>query len=275
MQTTKFYRSGKFIYTFRWPIIILWLLILVSCIPFLPHLIDPFKTTGFVDEHSPSVNADNNLNKALRYNNKNKFLIIYHSSKLLAASPEFLNKIKDSLTDLEDFPIKHEILYPDKKHQISKDKHTAYAVVIIKTNKPISDKSLTQFKESIKTPSHMSVKIGGEPLFIESVNKQTQVDLYKADFIATPMAIITLLLVFGSVTAALLPIILGGGCALIILTTLYFLGHVFTLSIFTLNIALLLGLCLSLDYSLFIISRFRDELKNGLDIIACRKSNIF
>jgi RND superfamily putative drug exporter len=66
--------------------------------------------------------------------------------------------------------------------------------------------------------------------------------------------------------AAILPIILGGGCALIILTTLFFLGHAFTLSIFTLNIALLLGLCLSLDYSLFVISRFRDELKNGLDI---------
>ena len=47
---------------------------------------------------------------------------------------------------------------------------------------------------------------------------------------------------------------------------LYFLGHVFTLSIFTLNIALLLGLCLSLDYSLFIISRFCDELREGREI---------
>lgn len=44
------------------------------------------------------------------------------------------------------------------------------------------------------------------------------------------------------------------------------LGHLFTLSIFTINIALLLGLCLCLDYSLFFISRFRDELKNGLNI---------
>lgn len=80
------------------------------------------------------------------------------------------------------------------------------------------------------------------------------------------MAIIILLLVFGSLFAALLPVVLGGGCALIILTTLFFIGHVVTLSIFTLNIALLLGLCLSLDYSLFIISRFRDELKNHVHI---------
>ena len=267
MQNTKFYQLGKFIYCFRWPIIGLWLLIILSCIPFLPNLIAPFKTTGFIDEHSPSAGAENHLNKELRYNSNNKFVIIYHSPKLLATSSTFLNKIKNSLTDLEDFPIKHEILFPDNKNQISKDKHTAYVVVIIKTNKTITDKLLAQFKEAIKTPSHMTVQIGGEPLFIESVNEQTQRDLYKADFIATPMAIITLLFVFGSVIAALLPIVLGGGCALIILTTLYFLGHLFTLSIFTLNIALLLGLCLSLDYSLFIISRFRDELDNGLKIV--------
>ena len=163
--------------------------------------------------------------------------------------------------------MKHEIIYPDEKHQISKDKHTAYALIVLKTNKPISDSLLEEFMDSIKTPRNMTIKIGGEPVFIDNVTKQTQIDLYKADFIATPMAIITLLFVFGSLVAAMLPIVLGGGCALIILTTLYFIGHVATLSIFTLNIALLLGLCLSLDYALFIISRFRDELENGLSTL--------
>lgn len=267
MQKTKFYQLGKFIYRFRWPIIGIWLVLVLACIPFLPNLIAPFKTTGFIDENSPSAYAEQHLNKELGYNSKNKFLVIYHSSTLVATDSIYLKKIKKSLTDLEDFPIKHEIILPDSKHQISKDKHTAYVVIIIQTNKPISDKLLTQFKASIKTPSKMTVQIGGEPIFIESVNKQTQIDLYKADLIATPFAIITLLFVFGSLISALLPIVLGGGCALIILTTLFFLGHLFTLSIFTLNIALLLGLCLSLDYSLFIISRFRDELENGLDTI--------
>ena len=267
MQNTIFYKLGKFIYRFRWPVIGLWLLMLLSCIPFIPHIIDPFKTTGFIDENSPSAHAETYLNKKLGYNNNNKFLIIYHSPKLELSNSSSLNKIKKSLADLEDFPIKNEIILPDKKHQISKDKHTAYAVVILKTNKIITDKQLDQFKESIKKPSGMTVQKGGEPLFVESVNQQTQIDLYKADMVATPMAIITLIFVFGSLIAALLPIVLGGGCALIILTCLFFLGHLFDLSIFTLNIALLLGLCLSLDYSLFIISRFRDELENGLSTI--------
>ncbi|AWN74616.1 MMPL family transporter [Legionella anisa] len=260
------YRLGRFINKLRWPIIGLWLLAILLCIPFLPHIIDPFKTTGFIDESSSSAYAENYMNKKLGYNDKNKFLIMYHSNKLLATQDQFKKKIKKSLSDLEDFPIKHEIIYPDDKHQISKDKHTAYVVLIIKTNKQLSDDLLKQLTESIKKPSRMTMKIGGEPLFVQSVNKQTQTDLFKADMIAAPVAIITLILVFGSVIAATLPIILGGGCAIIILTTLYFLGHLFTLSIFTINIALLLGLCLCLDYSLFFISRFRDELKNGLNI---------
>ncbi|MCL9683473.1 MMPL family transporter [Legionella maioricensis] len=267
MQNIKFYLLGKFIYKLRWPIILLWVLILLSCLPFLPHIITPFKTTGFIDEHSSSAIAEERLDKELGYDSKNKLMIMYYSPNLLATNPLYLKKIKQSLADLEDFPLKHEIIFPDKKKQISKDKHTAYVVVIIKTNKPISDKLFDQFKASIKNPSNMTVQTGGEPFFIEKVTKQTQVDLYKADFIATPVAIITMILVFGSVVAAFLPVVLGGGCALIILTTLYFLGHLFTLSIFTLNIALLLGLCLSLDYSLFVISRFRDELDNGLNTI--------
>lgn len=263
-KKTISYTLGRLINKFRWPIIGLWILAISFCIPFIPNLITPFKTTGFIDERSESAKTELYMDKKLGYNNKNNFLIMYQSSKLVASDLEFINKIKQSLSNLKNFPIKHEIIYPDDKNQVSKDKHTTIVVVIIKTNKPLSDKQLDQFKDLIKKPSHMTVRFSGEPLFVESVNNQTQVDLFKADLIGTPVAIITLIIVFGSLVAATLPIILGGGCALIILTTLYFLGHYFTLSIFTINIAILLGLCLCLDYSLFFISRFRDELTNGL-----------
>ncbi|AUH72436.1 MMPL family transporter [Legionella sainthelensi] len=265
-KKTLSYRLGKLINKLRWPIIIFWVFVVLSCIPFLPHIIAPFKTTGFVDESSQSAKTELYMDKELGYDDKNQFIVMYHSTKLLATRSLFKKKMKESLSGLEDFPLKHEIIYPDDKHQISKDKHTAYVAIIIKTNEPINDQQLKQFKDSIKKPYNMTMQIGGEPLFVQNVNKQTQTDLYKADFIATPAAIVTLVVVFGSVVAATLPIILGGGCALIILTTLYFLGHFFTLSIFTINIALLLGLCLCLDYSLFFISRFRDELKNGSSV---------
>ncbi len=259
-----FYQIGKLINKFRWPVIIIWLFIILGCIPLLPQIMEPFKTTGFLDEHAESSKTKNYLNKQLGYIDSNNFIILYHSSKLLATDEAFLTKIKKSLEELKDFPIKHEILLPYKGHQISKDKHTAYVVVILKTQKPISDNLLKKFRHAIKQPAQMTMEIGGEPQFVAHVTRQTQIDLYKADLIGAPVAIITLILVFGSVIAATLPILLGGGCALIILNSLYLLGHYFTLSVFTINIALLLGLCLCLDYSLFFISRFRDELNNGL-----------
>lgn len=269
MKSTLFYKLGTFIYPYRWLIIVLWVFAVLGCVPFLSNIITPFKTTGFTDEHSGSAKAQQYLNKKLGYHQDNKFIIMYHSSTLLATDPRYLTKIKDSLSELKDFPIAHDVFYPDSnKKQISKDKHTAYVAIIIKRHQPLNDKLLAQFKSSIKTPTHMTVQLGGELIFVDEVNKQTEKDLYRVDFIATPAAIITLLFVFGSVVASLLPIALGGGCALLILILLYFLGHVYSLSIFTLNIALLLGLCLSLDYSLFVISRFCDELGEGRDIKA-------
>ncbi len=259
-----FYQAGKLINKFRWPIIILWLAVILICIPFLPHIMTPFKTTGFIDNNSSSAITNDFLNKKFGYDGNNKFLVLYYSPKLSMSNPLFLEKIKRSLADLDNFPVKHDIILPYEKQLVSKDKHTAYAVIIIKSKKPINNELVTQLKDSIKKPTNMTMKIGGEPLFVEAVTHQTQVDLYKADVIAAPIAIITLIFVFGSLVAAILPIILGGGCALIILSTLYFFGQHVTLSVFTINIALLLGLCLCLDYSLFFINRFRDELKNGL-----------
>lgn len=267
MKSGKFYRTGTFIYRFRWAIILLWLGIIFACLPLIPQIITPFKTTGFVDEKSQSVLSEQFLDKKLGYNKYNKFIIIYTSKTLSATEPLYIQKIKYSLSGLKDFPLKHTVFLPDSnKKRIAKDKHSSYVVVSLKTSEPINDEQLKKFKTAIKTPKNMTVSIGGEPIFEEDVSKQTQTDLYNADFIVAPLTLITLLLVFGSVCAAVLPVLLGGGCALIILTTLSLIAHTTTLSIFTLNIALLLGLCLSLDYSLFIISRFRDELHKGYTV---------
>jgi putative drug exporter of the RND superfamily len=261
MHSGLFYQIGKGIYKYCWPIILLWLIAVICCLPLIPNMMAPFKATGFIDIHSKSAQAEAYLNKELGYN-KNRFIILYTSRQNLADNTH-LDQIKKSLADLKHFPLQHEIIYPNEnKKQIAKDKHAAYAVVLFKHNQSIDSSLLRQFKLSIKTPPHMKVLLGGEPFFVQAVNEQTQKDLYHADFIATPASIVTLILVFGSLVAALLPILLGGVCALLILSTLCLIGHAFTLSIFTLNIALLLGLCLSLDYSLFIISRYREELRH-------------
>ena len=91
----------------------------------------------------------------------------------------------------------------------------------------------------------------------------SEADLRRAEEIAFPFAIIALLLVFRSVIAAALPAAIGGCSVVISLALLYLLARVIPVSIFALNITTLFGLGLGVDYSLFMVSRFREELRRG------------
>lgn len=256
---TLFYSSGKFIYHARWYLVGLFTILFALCLPHLPRVMSPFKQTGFSDPFSQSAETNKYLDKNLNYR-KNRFIIVYQSKKPLKEG--MLNdEIHNSLEDVKNFPQKTIILYPsDNKKQISSDKLKAYAVVMLKNNAHLSDAAIKKFKSLIKKPKNLQMLIGGEPVFQSDLQKQTQKDLIQAEYIASPIAVITLLFVFASVTAAFVPMLLDAVCAIFILTALYAWGQLFSLSIFTINIALLLGLCLSLDYALFIINRFREEL---------------
>jgi len=267
MHKDLFYRSGTLIYRCRWWMILAWLAIIFICIPYTSQLMHPFKAVGFTDPHSESAHANDLMNKHLGYSS-NRFIIMYHSNTWLATEKSFQNEIKTSLDSLKKLPVDYKVIYPSTDNkQISKDKHAAYAIVLFKGNQEVEPQLLEQFRAHIKSPKNLSVLVGGEPIFLEDTKKQTQIDLYKAEYVATPVTIITMLLVFGSLVAASVPIVLGGICAFLILMTLFGLGHLLSLSVFTINIALLLGLCLSLDYSLLIVNRYRDELKHGRSVI--------
>lgn len=263
MQRDLFYSVGKLIYRWRWLVIVFWMILLGVSIPHASKIMEPFKAIGFSDPRSESALANDILNNKLGYS-YNQFMVMYHSDKLLATDQRYAQDIKESLSGLSKIPVKHQVIYPttDNK-QISADKHNAYAVVLFKGNQEAEEQLLKEFKAALKKPKHIQMQVGGEPIFLDDTKTQTQIDLYSAEYIATPVAIITMLVVFGSVVAASLPIVLGGIGAFLILMTLYCLGHFFSLSVFTINIALLLGLCLSLDYALLIINRFRDELEQG------------
>ncbi|MGV3740560.1 MAG: MMPL family transporter [Gammaproteobacteria bacterium] len=267
-----FFRFGHYVFRFRKAIILFWAILFLSCLPFITDLIKPFRDTGFVAEGSDSDITDQFLNKKLGYGH-NQFMILYHSKKLIATDPAYLQKLQESLKGLKKFDIKSEIIYPQNE-QISKDKHTSYVVVLLKTDKTLTTEELKEFSSAIKEPKNMTMQLGGEPIFVENINQQTQKDLVSGDIFAIPVSLLTLLIIFGSITATVLPIAIGACCALIMLMILFAIGHITSLSIFTLNIASLLGLCLSLDYALFIINRFMDELKASKNVEKCIQTTL-
>ena len=90
-----------------------------------------------------------------------------------------------------------------------------------------------------------------------SVSEQ---DLRRSELISLPLAALALLLVFGSVVAAGVPLVVGGTAVVVALAAIFFVAGVTPMSIFVLNLATLLGFGLGVDYALLLTSRFREEL---------------
>ncbi|WEB45108.1 MMPL family transporter [Streptomyces yunnanensis] len=96
------------------------------------------------------------------------------------------------------------------------------------------------------------------------VQKRSQQDLFRAEAYAAPVILLILLFVFGSAAAAVLPLLIGVFSILGTFVVLRVLSELTSVSIFATNITTALGLGLAIDYSLFIVTRYREELARGL-----------
>ena len=110
----------------------------------------------------------------------------------------------------------------------------------------------------------ITVRVGGFAEVFRQVNKQVESDLLRAELIAFPITLLLMILVFGSLVAAGLPLVVGAIAIVGTFLVLLIVSSLTEVSIFALNLTTGLGLGLAIDYSLFIVSRYREELHNGL-----------
>ena len=112
----------------------------------------------------------------------------------------------------------------------------------------------------------VSVRVGGFAEVFRQVGETIEHDLVTAEKIAFPITLVLLVLVFGSLIAASLPLLIGGIAILGSFLILTVISEMTLVSIFALNLVTALGLGLAIDYSLFVVSRFREELRRGLSV---------
>jgi RND superfamily putative drug exporter len=109
----------------------------------------------------------------------------------------------------------------------------------------------------------LEVEVGGFAQVFHEVGDTIEKDLFTAEMIALPITLILLVLVFGSLVAASLPLVIGIMTIFGTFLVLQLLSGVTEVSIYALNLTTALGLGLAIDYSLFVVSRFREELRAG------------
>ncbi|MGH2853687.1 MAG: MMPL family transporter, partial [Solirubrobacteraceae bacterium] len=142
---------------------------------------------------------------------------------------------------------------------VSRDGRSTYVAVFFKN---VSDIAASEAAERLseRVQKSPAVLLGGPAVAGEQLGSEVGKDLGKAEGLAFPILFILLLFVFRGVVAALMPLFVGGITVMTTFLILRIVNSFLPLSQFALNIVIGLGLGLAIDYSLFVVSRYREEL---------------
>ena len=155
---------------------------------------------------------------------------------------------------------------------VSRNGHMTYLSVALKTT---DDKQWQDSAKSIESQlgGRPGVSVGGPALANAQVNHQTERDLRMAELLAFPLLFLLSLLFFRSLVASLLPLLVGALAIVGTFLVLRIASELTSVSIFALNLTTGLGLGLAIDYSLFVVSRYREEIaKQGPGLAAMRRT---
>lgn len=119
-----------------------------------------------------------------------------------------------------------------------------------------------------------TIRAGGMAPAGDEISELSVRDAVKAEMFLFPVALVFLLLIFGSVRAAVIPLAIAFVVLLVAMACLWALGVSTDVSIFVMNMASILGLGLAIDYSLLLVSRYRDELRGGKDRVAALRTTL-
>jgi RND superfamily putative drug exporter len=200
------------------------------------------------------------------------FVLIFTSKEgLAAADPRFIDGMNAALAALRSDPRIVSVVTADSVPAASaaalrsKDGKRALANVTVKGTTTAAEGFFSQLRGLVRTDAFEVLPTGNIPLNGD-INAALDRDLQRAEFVSLPLAFVLLLVVFGSAAAALLT--LGVGILVIVagIGATFALARAIDVSQYALNIVTLIGLGVAIDYSLFIVSRFREELASGKNV---------
>ena len=191
---------------------------------------------------------------------------IYSSETMTASDPEFRAAVEQVVAGLTPGTTTAVIPYyaaPESAHLVSEDGHSVQ--VLISMAGDSQDDYLSNYDElapTLEAPasSGLDTDVAGAFAVFNDVNEITSEDLARAEAISMPVVLLLALLIFGSLVAASMPALVGLLAMVGALALVRVIATFTEVSVFSVNVISLLGIGLAIDYALFMISRFREEL---------------
>ena len=267
-------RLAAFVIRFRWWVIGGWVVVFLVSVPFAPRVTSQLKH-GFGDIDTESRAALSIAAEELGLS-QSSVTLVFSSDSLDVDDPTYAEEVERAIAPLRQIPDVVSVVtfytlapYPDTGVPgdtfVADDRRTTYAFVEL-------DASVDEAVDLVEPirgglgETELDVWVTGGIALFADLGTYSERDLQRAELITIPLLAILLLIVFGSVVAAGLPVAMGALSVVTTLALVFVVAQATDMSIFVLNIASFLGLGMAVDYSLLMVSRFREELQRADEV---------
>ncbi|HIM60090.1 MAG TPA: MMPL family transporter [Dehalococcoidia bacterium] len=256
---------GALVVRRKYIVVAVWAVIILAALPFAPRAQEFLKPGGFSNESFPSVKARKVLQERLELSTLSIDFVFSHP-EWQPFDARFSDAVLKAVGDLDKYgEISYVVTHLDDPQRASSTSNTVHVTAGLTIELEESLGFLKTVTADLD-PGPLDLIITGAPALYRDISLASQEDLRRGESVAFPIATFTLLLVFGTLIAAILPAAVGGAGVLVGLGIVFFMSQGIDMSVFALNIVTLLGIGVGIDYSLFYTSRFQEELRSGKSV---------
>ena len=257
---------GRFVHRRRWPVLAVSALLLVAS-GWIAASGAKLQSGGFI-ETSDSGRASRLIEHELPTAGGATFTLVFSSDRLTVTDAAFGDAVGEALRPLREDPRVATIVSPfdgsaaDPSALISREKHAAAVDVATKDELAVARDYYKELRAKVRS-DRLTIAATGVLAITNGFNDVLQDDLRRAETVSLPLALVLLLIVFGSVVAGFIPLGVGILAVMSGIAGMFVLARFTDVSVYAENVVTLIGLGVAIDYSLFITNRYREELLRG------------
>jgi RND superfamily putative drug exporter len=255
------YRWGSFVFSHRKRVLFVSLLGLLASIAGLATIAPDLSSEGFVDEDAESFRVDETL--ADEFDRGGDSIVFIFDADRPVSDPAVRAAVEETLLPLTGDPRFAAVLTTWNTGNpgfVSESGTSTFAVAQIGTGADVLPEDVAPGVEERAEEHGLKVSVAGGEVIGEEIGSEVEKGLLRAEVFSIPLTILVQLLVFGGLIAAGVPLLVGMLAIIGAIAIVFGLSTETFQSVFAVNIITMLGLGLGIDYSLFMVARFREEL---------------